>query len=59
MATELNVGDRVRLKSGGPVMTISEGNYGDGSSVLCQWFAGTKLETGIFPLATLESAKRE
>ncbi len=39
-------GNLVKLKSGGPVMTIKGiymGNY------RCQWFAGKKLTQGDFP----------
>ena len=50
-----NVGDIVKLKSGGPDMTVNEqifklgkpheftGNY------RCQWFAGKKLDQAVFP----------
>lgn len=47
------VGDIVKLKSGGPEMTVKEvlnGGY------RCQWFAGKKLEDGYFPAAGLEPA---
>ena len=48
-----NIGDQVQLKSGGPCMTIKDlirdhhseefdGNY------RCQWFAGKKLDSGVF-----------
>ncbi|QKN82079.1 YodC family protein [Scandinavium goeteborgense] len=40
-----NVGDLVVLKSGGPEMTIKF-VYQD--EILCQWFAGKKLEQGRF-----------
>ncbi|EHZ2751565.1 DUF2158 domain-containing protein [Vibrio parahaemolyticus] len=52
-----NVGDIVKLKSGGPDMTVKEvrtnrddefnGNY------RCQWFAGKKLDLGDFPEESL------
>ena len=35
--TECKVGDVVRLKSGGPAMTVEEGPNEDGK-VLCMWF---------------------
>ncbi|EJL6619350.1 DUF2158 domain-containing protein [Vibrio cholerae] len=56
------VGDIVKLKSGGPDMTVKEvikkgvgsidhdsfsGNY------RCQWFAGKKLDNGVFPQESL------
>ncbi len=34
------------MKSGGPVMTVEKAFEDD--SYRCQWFAGKKLETGIF-----------
>ena len=54
-----NIGDQVQLKSGGPCMTINElikhypreefkGNY------RCQWFAGKKLDNGVFPEDSLQ-----
>ncbi|NTX09089.1 DUF2158 domain-containing protein [Myxococcus sp. CA040A] len=50
------IGDIVRLKSGGPNMTVkfqyATGNY----SYKCQWFAGKKLEEGEFPIDSLERA---
>lgn len=54
------VGDIVRLKSGGPEMTIKETrNDVDYTSVMCQWFAGAKLESGWFKSESLESAEDE
>ncbi|MCC2605970.1 YodC family protein [Planctobacterium marinum] len=51
------VGDIVKLKSGGPDMAVKEvmingydefkGNY------RCQWFAGKKLDNGVFPEESL------
>lgn len=54
-----NIGDQVQLKSGGPCMTINElikhytseefeGKY------RCQWFAGKKLDNGVFPEDSLQ-----
>jgi uncharacterized protein YodC (DUF2158 family) len=49
----LNVGDLVVLRSGGPVMTV-EGVGMDRESAYCAWFSGKKLEHGSFNVATLE-----
>lgn len=38
------VGDLVKLKSGGPLMTVEEG----GESIGCTWFEGDKLQKGSF-----------
>ena len=58
----LKTGDLVTLKSGGPTMTIEEGTDGIGclgitKRVACLWFAGSKLETGMFPIESLQPAK--
>jgi uncharacterized protein YodC (DUF2158 family) len=54
MATEWNRGDLVQLKSGGPVMTVQERL--SSPSYRCQWFAGKKLESGVFPTEALHAA---
>ncbi|CQR03487.1 DUF2158 domain-containing protein [Yersinia enterocolitica] len=51
-------GEIVTLKSGGPEMTIKEvispSQYGEKLlSYRCQWFAGKKLDSGVFPEASL------
>lgn len=48
----MNVGDTVRLKSGGPLMTVNE-IAADGR-VLCTWHNGTKYEYAGFEAAILE-----
>jgi uncharacterized protein YodC (DUF2158 family) len=58
-----NLGDTVKLKSGGPDMSVKEvmtkmneqfnGNY------RCQWFAGKKLDMGIFPQESLVAVVSE
>jgi uncharacterized protein YodC (DUF2158 family) len=55
MADEFKVGDTVRLKSGGPIMTIQD--IGEGLAS-CIWFERTKREGGSFVIATLEHAER-
>ncbi|MBI6887208.1 YodC family protein [Pseudomonas putida] len=60
MSTEMlfKVGDLVRIKSGGPVMTVQavlkSSNLFD-----CQWFAGKKLEVGRFPADSLVPVQEE
>jgi uncharacterized protein YodC (DUF2158 family) len=49
------IGQIVRLKSGGPEMTV-ENVYKD-MSYGCQWFAGRKLVCGGFPHDSLEIIK--
>ena len=48
-----NEGDRVQLKSGGPIMTVE--GYEDGY-VVCVWFEGKKRESGTFKEGTLQPA---
>ena len=50
------VGDIVKLKSGGPEMTVQTVPDSSGQYYNCQWFAGKKLESGRFPANSLESA---
>jgi uncharacterized protein YodC (DUF2158 family) len=54
---ELNVGDLVKLKSGGPVMTVADV---DGDEVTCVWFPEgdhTELCECELSDATLEKVK--
>lgn len=53
------VGDIVKLKSGGPDMTVRIVPDSIGKTYTCQWFAAKKLEQGSFPGASLESVKPE
>lgn len=55
------IGNVVKLKSGGPDMAIKSLKMNKSSYVsevfsgeyVCQWFAGKKLESGIFPQDSL------
>jgi uncharacterized protein YodC (DUF2158 family) len=49
------VGDIVRLKSGGPIMTITH-FVGDGNRPYCEWFGDQGLAGRSFPPETLERA---
>ena len=54
---ELEVGDVVKLKSGGPKMTIK---WVEPSSIAnCQWFLGDTLKDGNFSLASLQKVTEE
>ncbi len=50
MAETFKPGDVVRLKSGGPQMTVSRVDNG---RVLCEWFADKKHEHAFFDVAVL------
>ena len=57
--SEVTVGATVRLKSGGPVMTVEQIGQkamggGGADHAWCQWFDKTKLTTGVFPLTSLD-----
>jgi uncharacterized protein YodC (DUF2158 family) len=47
-----SIGDIVKLKSGGPAMTVTE-NIGD--KVRTQWFMKQLLQTGVFLVAVVET----
>ena len=50
----MNEGDIVRLKSGGPVMTV---NSVEQAHAHCVWMKDETLMRDIFSIATLEAAK--
>ncbi|SOT45109.1 YodC family protein [Burkholderia cenocepacia] len=49
MAQQFNIGDVVKLKSGGPAMTVSLVQAISGKIYVdCKWFAGAKAEASRF-----------
>jgi uncharacterized protein YodC (DUF2158 family) len=59
MAEGIKAGDVVRLKSGGPDMTVQDtGDYlmsgGTGNDAKCVWFDGKKRMIDIFAIEGLE-----
>ncbi|RBM83907.1 YodC family protein [Vibrio paracholerae] len=52
------IGEIVKLKSGGPDMTIKQ-VYTSDQEYRCQWFAGKKLDNGIFPHDSLIKVEQE
>jgi len=57
MPEEFEIGDTVQLKSGGPVMTISNiGEYAglSGPGASCDWFDGKEKKSRAFDLRTLK-----
>jgi uncharacterized protein YodC (DUF2158 family) len=60
MEDNFKTGDIVRLKSGGPNMTVEKyGNYHDGRKCLCKWFDDkNKLDQKLFMDAELEIVHR-
>lgn len=57
MTKKFVVGDIVQLKSGGPGMAVSDYDE-ERQRCKCQWFAGKKLEQGIFPTDSLEKVEK-
>lgn len=59
----MTLGDTVRLKSGGPVMTIVATHKDHDWSCTrfwrCKWFEGTVIRSEAFPAAALVAAKPE
>jgi uncharacterized protein YodC (DUF2158 family) len=47
---QFKVGDVVRLKSGGPPMTVAI----PGEDIYCHWFLGSQQQHGSFPPEALE-----
>lgn len=54
MPNQYTTGDIVQLKSGGPDMTVKERVSTVDNTYRCQWFAGKKLESGVFPEDSLK-----
>ena len=67
MSNEFEKGDVVKLKSGGPDMTVSEvrgpdhtyGRDDGGYEYRCEWFKGASVERSSFDEESLESADKK
>ena len=46
---ELNVGDIVVMKSGGPKMTVLYVSDDPTDMIQCRWYDGKKFQTELFP----------
>ena len=56
MAEKFKIGDTVRLKSGGPLMTVTNvGNEEGKDLVWCSWFEKGKESKGYYPTAAVEA----
>ena len=59
MNNKFKAGDVVRLKSGGPDMTVTTAGTDSGvPTVWCSWFIGNKQEKGYFPDDAVELAPK-
>ena len=56
--TKFEVGAVVRLKSGGPRMTVVGRMWGS-DQLLCNWFEGVRSHMGSFPAKALVGAPAE
>ena len=56
MSDAIKAGDRVRLKSGGPELTVKNMSD-DGKFARCQWFAGNTVEEKSFSVIVLEKVE--
>jgi uncharacterized protein YodC (DUF2158 family) len=55
--TEFKPGDVVKLKSGGPAMTVTAiGEHVGETKASCVWFEGTEQHQGTFVLAAIEQS---
>lgn len=54
---QYKTGDIVMLKSGGPDMTV-KGYDPINAQLICQWFAGSKLNAGYFDPDSVEPATK-
>lgn len=60
MSGQLVVGDVVRLKSGGPVMTVTTvGEHYGTPTIWCTWFDQKGSQNGTFPPAALRKEEDE
>ena len=55
MADTIQRGDTVKLKSGGPMMTVERiGSSADPNAILCFWFEGENLHDQWFQPTSLK-----
>lgn len=54
--SEFQSGDVVKLKSGGPEMTVSHYSVNTASVVFCKWFYQNEVKSDSFEEAMLEKA---
>lgn len=60
---DIKPGDVVKLKSGGPEMTVTgekdQFGFQDKNAINCQWFADDKLKSAWFQKACLAHVKKK
>lgn len=55
---DLKPGDLVKLKSGGPVMTLGGVGGAYTSEARCFWFVGSEMKSASFPPEALEKGEK-
>jgi uncharacterized protein YodC (DUF2158 family) len=53
---DFETGDQVKLRSGGPVMTIDNASS---SRIICNWFEGLILHTAEFDQGAIEKVTKD
>ena len=56
---EFKIGDTVRLKSGGTLMTVDGTPDGEIRDITCVWFDGATVKTGMFAPGALTSGDKD
>ena len=57
--SDIKEGDTVRLKSGGPLMTVNHLRDIEGTLYAhCTWFVGKEQKSGDFPTTSIEKSKK-
>lgn len=59
MTSSIKVGDVVRLKSGGPAMTVTHTGNVQEPRCNCSWFAGNEAMSGRFPADALQPETKD
>lgn len=57
--TNIKIGDVVRLKSGGPSMTVTHTGNAHETRCSCSWFAGNEAMSGKFPADALQPEAKD
>ena len=57
--SDIKEGCTVRLKSGGPLMTVNQVHDVQGTPYAhCSWFKGKELKSGDFPVSSIKKSSK-